>query len=1500
MPRTVLIKLSELGEPCNLESVQNGVFILPALEPVADHKPGDALFYLRFYINAGAAVNTNGVLHTNVPEAGAAFERTAYRPIKIESSFYKDACVEVPIHSTGPFSYHITYGADGSKRTDTFYFTVPPQLTLSGAHLPLNAINIQSFVSKFAGPLENWDRLLGYIAGKGYNMIHFTPLQHRGESDSPYSIYDQLHFDPNLFESDQHAEKFLRDRLGAHGLLSVTDVVFNHTASNSVWLREYPESGYNAETAPHLSSAIELDAALLAFSDKLADLGLPIELVSERDLDAVMDGVDAHVLEPLKLWQYYVFDKQAVVQVLRKCSVESADPAHIPASVDVEDAESVAKYVILTASDAGAPVFTGRFANTFDSAKFLGILVALNCRSTDEVCTKAAEVVDAINSGLYATYDEDVACIRRQIRDRVRYLRLDSKGPRMGRITPERPLTERYFTRFDDNNGRSWALANNGWIWTANPHVDFASAESKAYLRREVIVWADCVKLRYGQCREESPYVWERMTQYAEMCARIFDGFRLDNCHSTPLHVGEALLDAARRVNRNLYVVAELFTGSEAMNKIFVERLGINSLILEAMLAWNVDELSRLVHKNGGRPIGSLTWLPLDEFAYPATSEPRANLYAESHSELEIPHVLSPQVPHALFMECSHDNQMPAQIRTIEDTLTTAALVAFCLSAVGSVFGYDETYPKILDIVQDKRQYAFDENNGVAKAVKQLSHVRLDLCAESNDTRLDQEIYVHHEGQYITIQRYNTLTGKGWFLIARTKFEEHPDPQVLLPVELRGTEVTPEFAYVLQRTGEASDDAQRLRGIPTRLDEIEFPAVEVRGTDAVIRVSDNFAAGSIAVFSTTIPTANASLDQFVKHGAIDASADLSLHDLNALLYRCEPEERDASGGADGTYTIPGHGALTYAGLAGWVAVLGDVIRKNDLGHPVCANLRNGLWAADYIVGRLDKYARDSAGMQRIQAWLRARFDAMRGVPHFLRPRYFALVVGVAYEAARFRALRLMAPEIQAATAFVQSLALTSVQMCGVMHNTSLVPRTQIPTLAAGLPHFSSSYMRCWGRDLFISFRGLLLVTGRFAEARQHLLAFAQTLKHGLIPNLLDAGRNPRYNARDAVWFFAQAVQEYVLHAPGGENILHDKVTRRFPLDDTWVAWDDKRAYSYESTMAEILYEIVARHARSISYREANAGPLLDSQMLDEGFNISIHVDWESGLVYGGSRHNCGTWMDKMGESVRAGNKGFPGTPRDGADVELQGLLKSMLRFLNDLNARGLIPYTTVQKADGSSVSLKAWEQLIQDNFERCFYVPEDASDDAQYTVDPRLVNRRGIYKDIFGCGEPYEDYQLRANFPIAMCVAPELFTPAKAARALSVADDVIRGPVGMRTLDPSDCNYRPYYRNSEDTCDFATAKGRNYHQGPEWVWCFGYFIRAFRHFKALDDKSSVLLDINVRLKGHRRWIRESPWAGLTELTNRDGSLCEDSSPTQAWSSSCLLDLYHDEWVGARE
>lgn len=1513
--RSLLLRLSDTGEPVVSCSYGHGVLTLPSLPKPADYKPGDVLFTVKLVVTAGSPIARDGLIWTNVPPDGSTeFDRNKLYKKLVKASFHQDDYIDLSFYAPGSYCYYISFRneKDQLETTRKFYLVVPPVLYLGDQFVQLNSIAVQSVVSKWMG--KDWDKIFQKISQKGYNMIHFTPLQHRGDSNSPYSIYDQLEFDPDFFKSSDDVAAMVEKLHAKYKILTLTDIVINHTANNSKWLREHPEAGYNYETAPHLIPAMALDNELLAFSKKMKQLGFPTNLTNTQDLFKVMDGIKIHVLGSLKLWEYYVIDVTAAVdEIKRQWNDISEEYIEVPENAK-EDLTNLAKFVRNNATLHPFGQLGERFSNKIDTGKFNCILKNLYGKElTDKVLDEAHKILDEMNLPLYGEFDDDVSEVLEQLFNRIKYLRIDDHGPKLGPITEESPLTEPYFTRFTTADGKEYALANNGWIWNGNPLVDFASANSKSYLRREVIVWGDCVKLRYGSKPEDSPYLWDRMSKYIQLNAKIFDGFRIDNCHSTPLHVGEYFLDIARKTNPNLYVVAELFSGSEAMDCLFVERLGISSLIREAMQAWSEEELSRLVHKHGGRPIGSYKFIPLDDFAYPADIEldeefceyrPEENRI-RCVSEIKIPKILTATPPHALFMDCTHDNETPYQKRTVEDTLPNAALVALCSSAIGSVYGYDEIFPHLLDVVGESRVYSVVEGDGISKVKSLLNEIRDEIAKETSDIE-DSEMHVHHEGQYITFQRTNAKNGNGWFLVVRTKFHEGGE-QKLPNITLSGSQCKLKFSYSLTKTGDVPEDNDVIKGIPTELKELSGFEVSYDTTteESTIILPEYFPQGSIAVFKTKQNGVDDKLDGFIRSGAVKASEKLDLCSLNSLLYRCEEEERDISAGQNGVYCIPNHGNLVYCGLQGWVSVLRGIIFSNDLSHPLSEHLRTGHWALDYVVNRLDKY-QNNPGVKEMQDWLKSRMERIKKVPRYLVPRYFALVLGIAYGCCRYRAVTQMTKNIGFSTLFVQSLALTSIQMVSEMYSTSLLPDENVACLAAGLPHFSSQYMRCWGRDVFISLRGLLLTTGRYDAAKEHILAFAKTLKHGLIPNLLDAGRNPRYNARDAAWFFLQSIQDYITITPGGEEILKEKVTRRFPLDDRYIPVSDPEAFAQESTIEEIVYEILSRHAKGIKYREANAGPNLDRVMTDEGFNVEVYVDWNTGLIHGGSQSNCGTWMDKMGESEMAGSIGIPGTPRDGAAVEINGLLKSALRFVGELQERGLFHFTDVEKSDGKKISLKDWNDLLQKNFEKKFYIPEDSSKDGQYDIDPSLVNRRGIYKDLYHTGKPYEDYQLRPNFTIAMTVAPELFTPNLAVTALNITDEVLRGPVGMRTLDPSDYNYRPYYENSIDSTDFLTAKGRNYHQGPEWVWCYGYFLRAYNYFHFLANRraqnssrtkpsSYLYQQLFKRLDGHRRWISESPWAGLTELTNKDGEVCKDSSPTQAWSSSCLLDFFYDLW-----
>lgn len=170
-----------------------------------------------------------------------------------------------------------------------------------------------------------------------------------------------------------------------------------------------------------------------------------------------------------------------------------------------------------------------------------------------------------------------------------------------------------------------------------------------------------------------------------------------------------------------------------------------------------------------------------------------------------------------------------------------------------------------------------------------------------------------------------------------------------------------------------------------------------------------------------------------------------------------------------------------------------------------------------------------------------------------------------------------------------------------------VERGQGATIVAGYPWFTD-----WGRDTFISLRGLALATGRIREAGAILGEWARTVSEGMLPNRFpDGGEPPEYNSVDASLWFIVAMHAYLQAKPNA------------PAD---AEQDDRLKQAAEAILQ--------------GYRQGTR------------FGIGMRND---GLLHAGADGSQLTWMD-----ARASGRAV--TPRIGKPVEIQALWINALRI----------------------------------------------------------------------------------------------------------------------------------------------------------------------------------------------------------------------------------------------
>ena len=380
------------------------------------------------------------------------------------------------------------------------------------------------------------------------------------------------------------------------------------------------------------------------------------------------------------------------------------------------------------------------------------------------------------------------------------------------------------------------------------------------------------------------------------------------------------------------------------------------------------------------------------------------------------------------------------------------------------------------------------------------------------------------------------------------------------------------------------------------------------------------------------------------------------------------------------------------------------------------------------------------------------------------------------------------------------------------------------TLLAGFPFFED-----WGRDTMIALPGCALAAGRYEDAADILRTFMRYCRRGLMPNLFPEGGGAAfYNTADASLLFVQALYEYY-HASGDAPLAREAL----PVID----------------------EIIRR------YRE--------------GTDYHIRMD-EDGLIRAGEGLEQLTWMDVRWKDI------LP-TPRHGKPVEINACWYNALCIADELRESLLgqrACYGPLREQVKKSFLEKFWMETpgyLRD-------VVSQGEDNLRELEKYRRFEGRecaGIRKGKKGRLVP--DEQIRPNQIWALSLPYSMLDGEKARRVLDVVYEKLYTPLGLRTLDPEDEDYHPFYGGDQMQRDMA------YHQGTVWPYLLGEYYLAFLRWAP--DKRRATERVRRELEPMEACLREGCLGHIAEVYDGEKPNVSKGCFAQAWSVGELARVY---------
>jgi len=292
------------------------------------------------------------------------------------------------------------------------------------------------------------------------------------------------------------------------------------------------------------------------------------------------------------------------------------------------------------------------------------------------------------------------------------------------------------------------------------------------------------------------------------------------------------------------------------------------------------------------------------------------------------------------------------------------------------------------------------------------------------------------------------------------------------------------------------------------------------------------------------------------------------------------------------------------------------------------------------------------------------------------------------------------------------------------------------------------------------------------------------------------------------------------------------------VDATLWFFEAARAYlAYTSDLEFIHDELYPKFADIISWHA-------------RGTRYGIKVD-PSGLLASGEAGVQLTWMDaKVGDWVV--------TPRRGRPVEIQALWYNALCIMEDLAHRF-----------GDDAARKRYRHMAtvaQWSFNRLFW-----------------NEKLGCLYDVVNGGPP--DPSIRPNQILAVSLPHSMLPRDRARSVVEKVEEHLLTPFGLRSLAPSDPQYRGRYTGGPADRDEA------YHRGTVWSWLLGPFITAY--IKVNGGSDGARRQAQAWLSPLESHLAEAGLGHISEIFEGDAPHRPCGCIAQAWSVAEILRVYFE-------